>query len=497
MNNGKICISICARTATELLDRISRAEPLADVVEVRFDCLSDDDQITTAKRLPEISADYLFTYRPREQGGNRDITRQERIDFWSAARPQAMIDLEEDIIENVDAKQQTVICSFHDFSGSAADVQEIYQRIKSLGADIVKIAVNVNDITGTISLWSLLERAVSDGQAIIPIGMGEAGKTTRILGLARGAYMTYASLDGRSETAPGQISADDLNNVYRVKDLSPDTGVYGIVAGDTSYSVSPYMHNSAFKAAGLNSVFVPLQVTDVDEFFRRMVVPASREIDLNFKGFSVTNPHKQTIIPHLDEIDAAARQIGAVNTVNIVDGRTYGYNTDAEGFIRPLKKKLGDLSGMRAAVIGAGGAARACIYSLLKENAAVTIFARDAQKAAGVGTAFDVPVQQLGGDDGFAGFDIVINTTPIGTKGKSINETVTTAERLQGVKLVYDLTYNPLETRLIREAATAGAETLGGMEMLIAQGERQFEIWTGLAAPADQMRAAVMKRLGL
>ncbi|HEX2639439.1 MAG TPA: shikimate dehydrogenase, partial [Pyrinomonadaceae bacterium] len=396
-----------------------------------------------------------------------------------------------------DAERSTVICSYHNFSGEVVDLQQVYQRMRSLGSNIVKIAVNVNDITDTIPLWKLLKDAVADGQAIIPIGMGEAGKSTRILSLARGASMTYSSLTGGRETAPGQISADDLANVYRVKDLNSGTAVYGIVAGDTSYSVSPYMHNAAFKTAGLNSVFVPLQVADLGEFIRRMVVPASREIDLNFEGFSVTNPHKQTIIQYLDEIDTAAREIGAVNTVNIVDGRLCGYNTDAEGFIRPLKKKFGDLSGVKAAVIGAGGAARACIYSLLKERAEVTVFARDPQKAAALGTDLGVQMRRLSGDDGLGEFDIVVNTTPIGTQGKSVDQTVATAEQLRGVKLVYDLTYNPLETRLLREASVAGAETLGGMEMLIAQGERQFEIWTGLAAPAEQMRTAVMKRLGL
>ena len=496
MNHGKICISTCARAAAELFDQIRQADALADIVEVRFDCL-DDDPAETTERLPEISSEYLFTYRPSEQGGSRELTRSQRTDFWaSEVLPEALIDLEEDI-RGESAARRTVIRSSHDFSGSDSDVREIYERLRSLNPAIVKIAVSVGDISDTIPLWKLLEQAASDKQAIIPIGMGEAGKSTRILGLARGACMTYASLNTERETAPGQISADDLIGVYRVKELDADTDVYGIIAGDTSYSVSPYMHNAAFNAAGLNSVFVPVQVSDLAQFVRRMVAPATREVDLNFRGFSVTNPHKQAIIPHLDEIDAAAKEIGAVNTVKIVGGRLHGYNTDAEGFIRPLKNKFGDLAAAKAAVIGAGGAARACIYSLLKEKAKVTVFARDTRTAEALAADFAIPIRQIGDGDTFEEFDIVVNTTPVGTKGKSVNETVATAEQLHGVKLVYDLTYNPLETRLIREAKGAGAETLGGMEMLIAQGERQFEVWTGLAAPVDEMRAAVMKRLGL
>src|SRR5262249_54836428 len=155
----------------------------------------------------------------------------------------------------------------------------------------------------------------------------------RILGLAHGAYLTYASLESGSETAPGQISAEDMKNVFRVKELDESTDVYGIIAGDTSYTMSPYVHNAAFKAAGVNAVFVPLQVSDLDEFIRRMVRPETREIELNFKGFSVTNPHKQAIVRHLDFLYETARNTGAVNTISIENGKLYGHNTDADGFL--------------------------------------------------------------------------------------------------------------------------------------------------------------------
>ncbi len=220
--------------------------------------------------------------------------------------------------------------------------------------------------------------------------MGEAGKWTRILGLAHGAFMTYASLDAGSETAPGQVSAEDLIEVYRAKELNEQTEIYGIIGGNTSYSMSPYMHNAAFKSAKLNSVFVPLQVGNLDEFIARMVKPETREIELNFKGFSVTIPHKQNIIKHLDFVDETAKKIGAVNTVKIENGKLYGYNTDAEGFIEPLKNFYGDLKDAKVAIFGAGGAARACVFALTQENADVTIFARNAEKAESLAEEFKV-----------------------------------------------------------------------------------------------------------
>jgi shikimate dehydrogenase len=255
------------------------------------------------------------------------------------------------------------------------------------------------------------------------------------------------------------------------------------------------MHNAAFKAAGMNRVFIPLQVADLDVFISRMVKPATREVELNFKGFSVTNPHKQAIIDHLDGIDDTAAKIGAVNTVTIDDGKLFGFNTDAPGFIDPLIERYGNLEDAKAAVVGAGGAARACVYALQNEGANVTLFARDLKKAAVLGEEFSIPVKDLASDRARFECDILVNATPLGTKGENEKETIATAEQLLGTRLVYDLVYNPIETALIREARTAGVPAIGGLEMVIAQGTRQFYIWTGQPAPADEMTAAIKRNL--
>jgi shikimate dehydrogenase len=286
-----------------------------------------------------------------------------------------------------------------------------------------------------------------------------------------------------------------MRNVFRVKELDTDTQVFGIIAADTSYSLSPFMHNSAFKSARLNSVFVPLQTKDLDSFMRRMVLAGTREVELNFAGFSVTNPHKQRIMQYLDEIDETATMIGAVNTVKIDNGKLLGYNTDAPGFIRPLKNLYGDLKGAKAIVVGAGGGARACIHALKKEGVDVTVMARDDSKASAIADEFGISSTTLDSDNRTLKTDILINATPLGTKGERERDSVATAEELGSVKLVYDLVYNPSETRLLREAKTAGAKTLGGLEMLIAQGARQFEIWTGGEAPVEEMKAAIEERL--
>ena len=497
MNNGKICVSVCAETAEEMLEQIKHAEDLADVIEIRFDCLAEveiEKFYTILDRDWKISdIPLISTFRPKEQGGKRELTWKERQDFWNSGNEIGWIDCEEDFVEDSFSwLWEERICSYHDFETTPENLSAIYRRLRDTEADIIKIAVQADDITDTIPTWKLLEKA----KRIIPIAMGEAGKWTRILGLANGAFMTYASLESGSETAPGQVSATDLIEVYRAKELDKQTEIYGIIGGNTSYSMSPYMHNAAYKSAKLNAVFVPLQVGNLDEFITRMVKPATREIELNFKGFSVTIPHKQSIIKHLDFVDETAQKIGAVNTVKIENGKLYGYNTDAQGFIEPLKNFYGDLKNAKVAIFGAGGAARACVFALTQENSDVTIFARNVEKAESLAKEFKFQSSKFKfQNENYDEFEIVINATPLGTKGKLENETPIVAEQIKNIHLAYDLVYNPFETRFLREAESVGIPTVGGLAMLVAQGAAQFEIWTGKDAPIKQMSAAALRKL--
>ncbi len=504
MNNGKICVSVCAETADEFIENIKRAEELADIVELRFDYLSKSELETALEKTCNLKSGkkFLLTFRPKEQGGNQPLSKSEREQFWRSRSDFCAnwADVELDLVET--ASQwlfERIICSYHDFDSVPNDLFKIYENLKATNTDVLKIAVQTDEITDTIEIWKLLQKAKSENKQIIPIAMGEAGKWTRILGLAHGAFMTYASLGSGKETAPGQISAEDLIKVYRVKELDENTDIYGILGSNTSYSMSPYIHNAAFKFHKLNSVFIPLQVNNLDEFMRRMVKPATREIELNFKGFAVTIPHKQTIIKHLDFIDEPAKKIGAVNTVKIVDGRLYGCNTDADGFIAPLLNSYGDLKNAKVAILGAGGAARACIYALKQNGAEITIFARDLIKSKSLAEEFQVNLSELSTLNSslliFNDFDILVNTTPLGMKGKAEGETPIIAEQMKGLNLVYDLVYTPFQTKLMEEADKAGVPKIGGLAMLIAQATEQQKIWTGKDVPMQEMSRAALKRL--
>ncbi|MCA1623188.1 MAG: shikimate dehydrogenase [Acidobacteria bacterium] len=283
---------------------------------------------------------------------------------------------------------------------------------------------------------------------------------------------------------------------YRVKELNEQTEIYGIIGNPVAHSLSPYMHNAAFKFHNLNAVYIPFEVKNLNEFIAKFIKEETREIDLNFRGFSVTIPHKEAIIEHLDEIDEAAKAIGAVNTVKIENGKLYGFNTDAEGFIEPLRNSYSDLKDSRVAILGAGGAARACIYALKKENAKVTVFARNFEKAKRLAEEFKVQNSKFKiQSESFADFDILVNTTPLGTKGKFENETPALATQIDNVKLVYDLIYNPLETPFIKEAQRTNVRTIRGLAMLLRQGMEQFEIWTGKDAPMKEMSDAALRKL--
>lgn len=510
MNNGLICISVSEETLAGALEKIAAAAKLADVVEIRFDGFAtrefdafDDGKlrsVVNAIAAAKIKPPILSTFRAREQGGLRELSFDERYRFWNSGTELGWADFEEDMIDGTrDALWTKRIASHHDFNGVPENLDEIYERLVATGADVVKIAVSASDMTDVIPVFKLLKKARRENIEIIPIAMGESGKITRVLGLAHGAFMTYASLDAASATAPGQVTAEDLVSLYRAKNLDESTEVYGILGSNTSVSMSPYIHNTAFAYHGLNKVFIPLQTLDLDAFMTRMVRPETREIDLNFRGFSVTLPHKQSIIKHLDALDETAAAIGAVNTVQIgEDGKLTGFNTDAPGFIEPLLNSYGDLKDARVAMLGAGGAARACVYALKKHGANVTIFARDVKKAEALATEFGAAAKRLETDNRnshFADHDIVVNATPLGMKGKFEGQSPVTPEQLAGVHLAYDLIYIPFQTPFMDAADAAEVPKIGGLAMLIAQALEQSRIWTGLEPPMKEMSRAALERL--
>jgi 3-dehydroquinate dehydratase/shikimate dehydrogenase len=498
----QVCIPVCESSVEQMRRSAVRAAQSGELVELRLDCLNPIELSAVMQQidnwLPSVGRPVILTLRPYGQGGPRSLDRAFRLDFFKKRSAADLLDIEMDLVLSPEGREtldwQRVICSHHDFAGTPPDLDQIYAQMADSPARILKITVQANDITDCLALFHLLDRARKDGRQMIAIAMGAAGVATRILGPSHGAFLTYGPMENESATAPGQITAGELKHVYRIEKIDRETEISGLVGHPVSHSISPFIHNAAFAALNLNHVYIPFEVKDLSAFLKRMVDPRTREIGWSLRGLSVTAPYKSEVMKYLSRVETAASEIGAVNTIVVEADALIGYNTDGAALVQPLIDSVGSLKGLRCAVIGAGGAARAALWSLHQEGADITIFGRDVDKARPVAENFGAQCKQLT-ESSFSKFDLVINTTPLGTRGPLAAETVAVASQLRGTRLVYDLVYNPTETRFLREARQAGCEVLGGSVMLVAQACKQFELWTGQRAPFEVMKAAAENAL--
>ena len=492
-----ICVPITETKAETFLKAMTEAVQVADIIELRLDYLRDDELAKLLLALPDFDAvkPLLFTFRPREQGGMRDLTLAGRLSFWRNLSNEikaliAFADFELDLVEHLAMQTsplpwEQIICSNHNFDETRANLHEIYERIARTPAAVVKIATKANRIADCLPLFDVMQRGE---KPVIILGMGLPGIATRILALSRGAMLTFGALKRGAESASGQPTATELRELYRVHQLTKHSEIYGVIGNPIGHSRSPLIHNAALKAVGRDAVYLPLEVDDAPEFMRDFVHPKTKKLDWNLRGLSVTIPHKLSVMPHLDFISPAAQAVGAVNTIIVKGNALHGDNTDVIGAMKPLEELVA-IKGTRAAIIGAGGAARAICYGLQQRGASVTIYARDVHKAQTLANEFKVQVATIA--DFNRNADIVINCTPVGMQGHNESTSPLNADSLHNVQLVYDLIYNPLETQLLKDAKAAGCQTLGGMAMLLGQAAEQFRLWTGEDAPLDVMARAV------
>ena len=283
-----------------------------------------------------------------------------------------------------------------------------------------------------------------------------------------------------------------------IRPVSGKTRVCGIIGDPIEHTMSPVMHNAAFQRLDLDYVYLPFRVRQ-EELGK--AVEGMRA--LNIRGFNVTIPHKVAIIPLLDKLDPLVEKIGAINTVVNEGGVLVGYNTDATGFLQALLERGIELSGKNVVILGAGGAARAVSSVLVEKAASLVILNRNLARAENlarrIAQVFDKEVKAMAlGEGNLASVldraDILINTTSAGMI-PDIDKTPVPARLLKPTLIVFDIVYNPMKTRLLKEAEAAGAETIGGLEMLVWQGAMAFELWTGRKASVDIMKYEAIKAL--
>lgn len=472
MPKARICATVTASTTSGLRARRDH-QPGADLVELRLDSLARPD---VAGALADRRQPVVVTCRPSWEGGEFTGSEDERrrLLLEACAQGAEYVDVEgraafaDDVIAT--RRGRGVVLSFHAFDGVPADLEDRYRAMRASGAEVVKVAVTVDSLRDSLRVAAL----GAGEEPRVLIGMGTSGVASRVLAGRLGSCWTYAG-DG---VAPGQIDLERMREQFAVHRVSEKTAVYGVLGAPVGHSISPAMHNAGFRAAGIDAVYLPLEAADIDDFadFARAV---------HLRGASVTAPFKEAAAARVTVCDAIGRAVGSVNTLRVEDGEWHGINTDVPGFLEPLAKRM-VLSGVRASILGAGGSARAVALALRQQHADVTVCARRPERAASVARTIGAAAAPLPPRSG--SWDLLVNTTPVGTF-PDVGRSPLPDGPFDG-RLVYDLVYNPGTTRLMADAARAGCETIGGLDMLVAQAERQFAWWTGRTPAADLFRVA-------
>jgi 3-dehydroquinate dehydratase/shikimate dehydrogenase len=469
MSQVQVVEVVTGATMAEL--RAGRDRATADLVELRLDGVSDVD---VEGALQGRSKPAIVTCRAAWEGGAFPGSEEERLGILerAVALGAEYVDVEwraERRRRFRDRGRTQLVLSHHDFAATPPDLGDRVGAMAAEDADIVKVAVTPSRLRDCLALRD----ATAIDRPHVAIAMGSAGQVTRLCPWLFGSRWTYGGTN-----APGQVTAREMIDRYRVHTRSAATAIYGITGAPLAHSASPAMHNAAFSAMNLDAIYVPFETSDPDE-----LLDVGRA--LGVRGMSVTAPLKPGIFARVETSDELSVAIGAVNTLRWSEGRWEARNFDAQGFLAPLLRGHRALRGIRAVVLGAGGTARTVTWALAREAARVEVAARRRDRAERVAaecgaTAVDWPPAP--------GWDLLVNTTPVGTWPHTGDAPIS-ADAVRG-RAVYDLIYNPRDTRLLQMARAAGAEIIGGLDMLVGQACLQFEWWTGREAPAAVMAAA-------
>ncbi|KAJ6434335.1 hypothetical protein OIU84_017946 [Salix udensis] len=494
-NSILVCAPLMARSAEQMVvDMQSAKAQGADAVEVRLDFIDsfqpshDLETIIRNKPLPVI-----IVYRPRWEGGQYEGDEHTRLGALRLAHDLGAdyIDVElkvaSDLVGEVKNKHQAggkvIVSSYlNGATPSKEDLGHLVARMQATGADIIKVVSNADDITELERIFHLLSRSEVP---VVAYSLGERGLISQLLSPKFGGAFVYGAMEGNS--IPGLPTLDNLRETYKVENINSDTKVFGLVSKPVSHSKGPILHNSTFRHANYNGIYVPMFVDDLKEFFEVYTSP-------EFAGYSVGFPYKEAVVQFCDEVHPLAKSIGAVNTIirKPGDGKLIGYNTDCEGSIAAIEDALKEqksingaslnspLAGKQFVVAGAGGAGRAIAVGAKSRGARVIIFDIDLARAESLAQVVSGEAQHF---ESLAHFQpengaILANATPIGMHPST--DRIPVAEATLGsYHLVFDAVYTPRKTRLLKDADAAGAITVSGVEMFLRQAIGQFNLFTG------------------
>src|ERR1700691_948100 len=490
MRLPKVCLALSGDTAEDMLataESMARDNPL---LEFRLDYLRQPlSALPKVHRFlethPYITA--IGTCRRAENGGKFKGSLASQLEVLTKANTAGcqIVDLE--LQSALKAKTEAIarlrsraglILSFHDFRATR-NLDETLEKMLKIPADFYKIVGTATTLADNVAMMKFLQ-AQSGKYALVGLCMGEQGVISRVLGVRAGSVFTFGAVNEDLKTAPGQISARDLRNIYRIDQVDAATRIYGVAGDPVEHSLSPIIMNAALRRENVNAVYLPLHAKTMKDLMQCVS-------GIPLHGMSITMPYKQSILTHLDNTDAHTTKVGACNTVvRGQEGKLYGFNTDVAGVLRPLEQRI-TIDKAKVLVLGAGGAARAAVFGLKERGAEVWVLNRTSakgQKLARQAKAHSIKRADLRK----VAFDVIINATPVGmgnTRDCPLKD-----QEIQA-RVVFDMVYDPVETHLLQVARAKGIAVIPGIEMFVQQAARQFEIWTGKPAPAADMLHAV------
>jgi len=516
----KLAVPIAARNIDQAETQIESARAAgADILELRTDYLENlnvdllKKLIAGIKNAGDKKLPIIVTCRDKQQGGAIDYPQKLRVDILAAALKAGaeFIDFEYENFLTIEGQEKIrlalsqtsksrLILSAHNFEAKFDNIGKLYRNILNVcPVAIPKLIYVANHINDCFDAFDLLHQTSAER---IIFCMGAGGLISRILAKKLGCFLTFASVEDIYATAPGQLTIKDLRQLYRYDYIDTETRLYGVIADPVGHSLSPAIHNACFGDKQMNKLYLPLLVEGGQREFDSFIHQALLRKWLNFRGFSITIPHKQNALVYTRAsrgyVEPLAQKIGAANTLLVgPDGKLEAYNTDYAGALDAItsgmKISRAKLNGLHVAVVGAGGVSRAIVAGLSDAGAKIKIYNRTVEKAEKLAAEFNCEFAPL---DDLKNLDakLLINCTSLGMH-PNVESTPVPKESLKRGMAVFDTVYNPAQTLLLKEAKKKRMKTIDGISMFVNQAMAQFKLFTQTDGNPELMRKVVCDSL--
>ena len=486
-----ICVSLGrSRHARMIGEHKQLVEQGAELVEMRLDYIGR--AVNLGRLMNDRPGPVVMTVRRRQDGGRWTKSEQDRLTLLRSAIAAGAeyVDIEADVATQIPRYGTTKrIISYHDFSGTPDNLEDLHAAMADEDADIIKIATMAHSFADNVRMFDLIRNAK---MPTIGICMGEIGMITRLLAHRFGAPFTYATYSTDKKMAPGQLNWKEMTSLYNVKDINEQTELFGVIADPVAHSYSPLIHNKAFAAEELNARYFPFRVPQDD--LHNFIDNAGK---LGINGISITIPHKERALDYCTQAEASSNGIGAINTMIFDDQERLGYNTDyraamdciVEVLDRKGESKEKALQGVTAMVMGAGGVSRAIAWGLRQRQADVIVTSRTEERARQMASEIGCRVA-MWEDRHNQKVQLLVNGTPVGMH-PDVETSPFNASALNQFMVVFDTVYNPENTLLVKYAKRAQCRIITGIDMFVRQAAYQFKLFTGKEAPAMLLRKTI------